>query len=393
MQVADRVDSADEVGASAVLRGVIMCRSGGKIWALGFAIVLLGLVFVPLANKGQAQLVAMPVVLLLFWGLRFYKVEVPRSCIFVATVGCAIGALIQFSHVNLKSGAFVVSTVSDHDLRQQTKIYRDRLRRAVGSDGDAMVGMHTGEITSIDSARRLLQSSSTLSGVIWGSARWMSVLLRQYQPLKLSTFPKHSVGSDLLESSALPDIFIVRSIPMVGMSHGHELGTVHFLSTLIEIWPKVPEVLALQGFSDDFEASMERLARSESRWTSQAHKALPLWLLGTTALIHSIEGPVLQRAELRCALRNFRQSLSLFRTHDNPALEMAVRNNYGVALLIQSEQAKSMRAPRKKAIRQFLAARKLRKLSPEVSPMVVHNHLVVVPATKKKGKNGKRQLQ
>jgi hypothetical protein len=345
----------------------------------------------PLSMKGTLQLLMLPCLLLVAYRVRIFEQCVPRTVVGVAALGAAIGAVFQFSHLTLASGAFVVSTVSDEDLRQQTKIYRDRLRRSLGDGGESLIGIEQGTIRDSSAARLALEKSSSLAGVIWGTPRWMSVELRQYNPLPLSSFPQQSVAQEALIVRGVPDLLLIRSVPSIGMSHGHERGTIHFLSEVIKAWRLVPTMTALGTNSGEFEGKLEAVARMQARWTSRAHIALPLWLAGTVHLIRATEGSSIQKGELTCAITQFREALAQFRTHDNPALEMSVRNNYAIALLVQSHYEQDPRKLRKKAFRQLVTAIKLRKNDPKAGAIVAINYLGLTHAQKGRAKNDHRR--
>jgi hypothetical protein len=360
-------------------------------WSLVFILITVLVSLAPIAVKGRLQLLLLPCLLVVIARVRIFEQRVPRIVIVGAAAGMVLGAIVQFSHVSLDSGAFVVSTVSDEDLRQQTKIYRDRLRRSVQAGGESLVGIHWGLIRDSSSAQRVLAKSPSLAGVIWGSSRWMSVTLRHYDPLTFSSFPAHSVGRELLSSLGTPELMLTRSVPSIGMSHGHERGTVHFLGQVVKAWRAVPMMTNFRADSGEFEGELEALARMQARWTSRSHLALPLWLSGTVHLVRAVEGQAVQIGELQCAVDQLRGALAQFRTHDNPALEMSVRSNYAIALLVQSQYEQEGRKLRKKAMHQLAAAVKLRKHDENVGAVATVNYLGLVQAQKRSAKHGRRK--
>jgi hypothetical protein len=80
--------------------------------------------------------------------------------------------------------------------------------------------------------------------------------------------------------------------------------------------------------------------------------------------------------------------LKLFRTHDNPALELAVRNNYAIALLVQAEREVDSRKIHKKALRQLAAAMKLRKRDPLIGSVVARNYIGLMQSRKRRAADG-----
>jgi hypothetical protein len=360
-------------------------RARSACTTLAIAAILIVLIaLIPVATKAKCQLALVPVIICAFWSRPVGGVRIPKLVLLGTAVGAALGAVFQLSHVSLASGAFLVSTVSDRDLRQEAKIYRDRLRKSIRSEGESLVGEYPGMIRDAASARRVLDGSPSLGGVIWGSPRWMSVELRQYAPLSLSSLPQGSVAHDLLISRGVPDLMLILSVPSIGMSHGHERGTVYFLGEVVRAWRQVPEATAIQAASGEFEGEMEALARTRARWTSRVHMALPLWLSGTVHLLRAIETESLQEGELSCALNELREAIMQFRTNDNPALEMAVRNSYAIALLVQAQHALDGRILRKKACGQLAAAMKLRTYDKKNGATVAMNYMSLIQARKRR---------
>lgn len=368
-----------------------MCaRSTRIVLALVVSLMLL-LALIPVASKATCQLALVPVVICALWSRRIGGVGIPKLVLLGTAAGTVVGAIFQLSHVSLATGAFLVSTVSDRDLRQEAKLYRDQLRKSVRARGESLVGVYPGVIRDAATARRVLEGSPSLGGVIWGSPRWMSVELRQYAPLSLSSFPQGSVAHDLLISRGVADLMLARSVPSIGMSHGHERGTVYFLSEVVRVWRQVPEVTGIQAASGEFEGEMEALARTQARWTSRVHMALPLWLSATVHLLRAIETEHVQEGELSCALNQFREAIKQFRTDDNPALEMSVRNNYAIALLVKAQHAFDERKLQKKANGQLSAAMRLRKYDKNLGATVALNYMSLMQARKRRMSNDSKR--
>jgi hypothetical protein len=352
----------------------------GGLAALGSLVLVFA--FIPTAQKGFCQLAFVPFIIFASVRIGVLGVRIPRLIPVLTAVGAVLGAVSQFWHVNLASGAFLVSTVGDQDLRQETKIYRDRIRRSVSSDAESLIGLYPGAISDFSAAQRLLDKGSYLGGVIWGNSRWMNVALRRYEPLKLSSFPETSVAQTLLVNRGIPDLMLIRSVPIVGLSHGQERGSVRFIGEIVRAWHSIPKMLLPKVDSSEFEGALEAAARLQVRWTSRSHLALPLWLAGTAHLIRALEAADLQPGELRCALNELKDALSLFRTHDNPALEMSVRNTYAIALLLQSEGSPEFGKLQKKALQQLAAASRLRKYNGEIGGVVGLNYLGLAQSIK-----------
>ena len=361
--------------------------SGSQLRTLLFSwlLLLMFFAFIPPSFKSYAQFALAPVVLFLASRLRVEGARVPRVIIILATLGILLGVFAQFSQVRLAKGSFILSTVSERDLQQEAKIYRDRLRKGIGAGGDRLVGLHSGVIKNAESARKILDSSSQLAGIVWGGSRWMNLTLRSYAPLALSSFPKGSVASDLLKARAIPDLYIFRSIPSVGMSHGHERGTLHFLSKIIKIWREIPVSVAPGANSWIFEGEMEALAATQARWTSRSHLALPLWLAANAHLVRAIENPHVKVADLNCAVKQYVEALSLFRTRDNPALELVIRNNLAIAQLVMIDQTPKAVRPLRYVVSNLRKAVSLRSADSAIGSYVALNFYGI--------RNGNREVK
>jgi hypothetical protein len=166
---------------------------------------------------------------------------------------------------------------------------------------------------------------------------------------------------------------------------------VHFLGEIVKAWRLIPRVTEHRADSGDFEGALEALARTQARWTSRSHLALPLWLAGTVHLLRAIEAESLQLGELTCALSAFREALMQFRTSDNPALEMAVRNNYAIALLVHAQYVSDENMFWKKANRHLAAAMRLRKHDTRIGAFVAMNYMSLMQARKRRVSNDRKR--
>jgi hypothetical protein len=196
----------------------------------------------------------------------------------------------------------------------------------------------------------------------------------------MSSFPVDSVAMEVLARAKVADLMIVTSVPSVSLSHGHEKASVHFLAELVQLWREVPNVMTPGVDTTEFERAAYTLARTQARWTSRSHLAVPMWLAGTVHLIRALSASALEAGELSCAITKLQDAIAQFRTHDNPGLEAAVRNNYAIALFVQSfydQQGKQLRA---RAMKQLLGAARLRRTSGSVGASAWHNRYAAMAA-------------
>jgi len=327
--------------------------------------------------KAKLQVFLAPVIFLVFAKISVASQRIPRLVLLCALCGVVLGAIFQFSHISLQRGAFLVATVSEQDLKQESKIYRDRIRRILGASGESLVGLYHGKIDKASDARAVLQRTPSLGGVLWGAERWMTASLRENAPLSLASFPEDSAAQALLRDLSIADLLIATSVPSLGMSHGHQAATVYFLGSIIPLWRAVPEVIAPRSELGDLEGKAYTLARMQARWTSRQHVAFPMWLVGTYHLVRALEKPQVETAELDCAAKILREALMQFYSSDNRALEAAVRNNYALALLVQATSLEHETKLWGRAMKQLSRAARLKPEWGVVSSVVRHNEVVL----------------
>ncbi len=347
------------------------------------------LLVVSAGAKAKLQVLLAPLILLLFAKISIASRRIPRTVVLCALCGVILGAVFQFSHITLQRGAFLVATVTEQDLKQESKIYRDRIRRILGASGESLAGLYHGVINNASEARALLQRTPSLGGVLWGAERWMTASLKENAPLSLASFPENSAAQAFLRDSLIPDLLVATSVPSLGMSHGHQAATVYFLGSIIPLWRDFPEVIAPQSTSTDFEGKAYTLARMQARWTSRLHLAFPMWLVGTYHLVQALEKPQVETAELDCATKILREALMQFYSSDNRALEAAVRNNYALALMVQATMSADGAKVWGRAMKQASRAARLKPEWGVVSSVVRHNELVL--KSRRSEKRGKHE--
>jgi hypothetical protein len=331
-------------------------RAQVSIWCVILLVIAVAFFFLPVAAKAKTQLFLAPVVIILVSRIRCLGISANPVITALAVVGAVSGFVWQFYHVSLASGAFVVSTVSDQELRQESKIYRDRLRKSIGPEGSSLVGLYSYTVNDQSGARRIIDVGGKVSGVIWGSPRWIRVALKSYEPLALHSFPEGSLARAILDNGRWPDLFISRTVTEFGISDGYATSSVFFIAQIAQIWGKIPEIMNVNADSDRYAGLMEALGRMQARWTSRTHLAVPLWLAGTMSLVRGIESSAGSVGDLECAIRNLRVALNLVTARENQVLDMSIRNNLAIALLAQAELGIDAESARNAAARNLNVA-------------------------------------
>lgn len=314
--------------------------------------IFLAVCLAPLSSRAYLQVILLPLILALAIRVRLFGVRIPRILIALSAVGAVLGVICTYYRLSFSPGAFVVYNTAEGELGQATKIYRDRLRRSLGGgDGIRLVSGAHKPIEDLISARMVLAKNRELAGVIWGNDRVMRVALREYPPISFASMADASVARGVLSRYRVSDLFISLSIDGFGVSHGHHGATVYFLSRIMKAWSALPKLFRSAANSGEVEVSLEALGRMGAKWRSRGHLAVPLWLAGTLHLLRAIEGPVLQRGELRCAKSRLRGALKVLAPRENTALQLAIRNNLALTFLVQAsygiDSAKALNRARK----------------------------------------------
>jgi len=292
--------------------------------------------------------------------------------------------------VHLRDGAFVVATVSKQGLWQETKIYRDRLHRALGSDGRALAGLHRGTVESQSDAESILANRRSLGGVVWGASRWMSISFRETPEVSLGSFPEGSFAKRWLASNHLRDLRVVRSVPSVGLSHGHQDATVHFIADMIPLWNDFVRYSTPNMTNPELESRLAGLARTQARWSSRSHIALVFWMLGTYHLVRAVENESISGGDLACALREFADSLEQFRPRDNPALYAALQNNFGIAMLIDADVSGKRDKTRAHALKRIKVAGRIALPVSDIGKDIAFNSMTLGISQGRKSRGSRR---
>lgn len=316
-------------------------------------------VFLEPAMRPLAQLLMVLPLSILLWRTPIQGIRVPRGIFVVTFFAVIFGAILRFSTVHLRDGAFVVATVSKRELWQETKIYRDRLHRALGPNERSLAGLHRGIIDSRGAAESVLNERPALGGVIWGAPRWMTISFRRIAGLSLTSFDDKSFAREWLNRNNWKDLYVVRSVPSVGISHGHQDATVHFIAREIHLWSEFERKASPGREDSDFEVELAALARSKARWSSRTHIGHVLWMQGTYHLIRAIEGAGLHYGDLACALREFEEALGQFRKSDNLELYAAIQNNFALAMLVEADSSEKRDEIRYHALKRMKVAQRL----------------------------------
>lgn len=360
-------------------------------WFLLIAFALLAFPFLDDSFKGIAQLV---LVCLIAGGALCGKHAwggIPKILPLFALLASIVGAFFHYSHLGLQRGGFLVATITESDLREDVKIYRDRLRKAIESKGQARIGLYPETLTSEDNARELLERSPSLGGVIWGNERWTTVSFQRVPPIALQELAGGNDLSNLSGKGVTNSLLLVRWIPSVGLSDGHSNASVDFIGNLAFLWSELFFARQEQYVGEELDAALASIAGSKSFWTSRTHLAVPYWMLGTLSLSRAIESGSVERGYLLCAIKYFKIALRQGKASDNPALRAAIHNNLAEALLLRSHLQGRGRKTRKIARRHMLNAMRIKEVDGATRAVIHHNIKMLMLQKTGRGKRRKKQ--
>jgi hypothetical protein len=355
-----------------------------------FAMIAFSSLFVDEASRGLVQVVIVAVCILGVLTHGVARRAVPRVVLLLATAGTTGGALFHYSTINLGLDSFLVATRTDSDLREDVKIYRDRLRRSVRHREAGKFSLSPSTITTQAEAEMILKNNATLGGVVWGDARWRNVSLQHLVPISVRALGAQTVGRDLLDAKHIGDLLVVRSIPSFGLSDGDTQPSVDFIATFAALWGRYADTTLGMNTNRDFDGAIRSLARSRSRWTSRVHLGVPFWMEGNFYLVQALRSEIPEYGVLDCAIRSFRLALKQARPTDNPALIGAIKNNLSVALHLRAHIQGRGNKTRKMATKNMRRAKKVKFMDVRTKAAISHNLSALKFTTHKRRKRGKR---
>lgn len=369
---------------------------------LWFFLILIAtsLALFPLLNdssKGIAQLVLVCLVTGSALCSKQTVSGIPKSLLLFALVASISSAFFHYSHLGLQRGGVLVATITESDLREDVKIYRDRLRKSIVSQGKGSIGLHSGSVTSRAEARAVLERSPSLGGIIWGNERWTTVSFQRAPPIALAEIARGDELRDFLGTHNTNSFLLVRGIPSLGLSDGHSDASVDFIGNIASLWSELFFAKKVFFYSqerptgEDLEAALVSIARRKSSWTSQIHLAVPYWMLGTLALSQAIASDSIERGYLLCSIRYFKMALRQGKASDNPALRAAIHNNLAAALFLRSHLQGRGRKTRKMARRYMLNAMRVKEVDRATRAVIHHNITMLTLQKKGRGKRRKKQ--
>jgi hypothetical protein len=312
-----------------------------RLWpAMLLLVVLAGAfvvrVFVGASQLALYQLCVFPLVVLAFSQVALFGIKPPKILLMGALFAGAAGALFTHSNVDLAAGAFVVAQFEEDELSRETKIFRDRIRKVLGWRGLTVVGTHSASVDSFEEAAHLLRTSPKLSGVIWGTPRWLTVSLKQYPMLPVFAGEAREFVEEYQVPRRVQKLQVITSVPGVGLSSSGESPTVEFLGRLADVWQDFAPALNMPHRYEGYEMALRTLSGTKGKWTSFSHRALPMWMTGTLHLARAVHTRHPELGEILCAIKSFEAATSQLRQNDNPELMVAILNNQAIAQIVRS---------------------------------------------------------
>lgn len=285
------------------------------------------------AARSWGQLATFVVVLLLLVPMAPGGVKVPSVLLVCSAVAALLGFALRLTALDISESSFIVAQLAEDKLQADAKILRNRMRSAVANESPVHVGTISRRVTRAEEAQEILRSDPSVFGVAWGTTRWTSVSLRALPPLWTSSLPQDSYARRALERRGIQPQQIIVSVPTIGLSDAKLPATGQFLGRLAQVWPRYSTALTNGVGADSIEFELRSMSAIKAGWTSNGHRALPMWMTGTLHLIRAISGPELEAGELQCALRAFDSARAQLLPGNNKELQVAILNNLAVATL------------------------------------------------------------
>ena len=306
-------------------------------------------------SRSDFQLMAVPVVVLLFARCAIAGVRVPRAVLLCTIGGALCGALAVSVGASFRDGRFLITSLSSDLLASDAHVTRDQMQRLIPPEEGELLVVSSRRVESVEDAARLLKGDSRAGGVIWGSKRWTQISLRNYPARSLGeVLPEIDRANISPRLQKFVDLKLSIGIPLVGLSGVKGDGTLLFVGSLAAVWRDFPTALATYGTSPLFESRVRSLGNIQAPWTSAAHRAVPAWIEGTYYGVQALRGVysgVYEAGEFACAKLALKRALMLLRPGDNPLLEGAILNNLGVIQLVEAQSSAQPRKDREEALR------------------------------------------
>ncbi len=290
---------------------------------------------------GLAQLLCLPLVVVLLRQLPLFGTRIPPVLLLLVCALTIAGAAIRKGVQQVSEEVLLMARFDEDRLGGKTAVVRDRIRELDGVRNPNLVGSLEQRVSSRQEAEALLVAEPQAAGVVYGSERWLEVVLRQGEPYSLARTGRSQAAERVLREFNLPDLQIVSSVPSVGVSLDGQAGSIEYLSRLSAIWGRGP--LALFGADEDLHVEMQltRMNSIRAFWSSPEPFVFGRWMLGTYYLAQALRGATVDRGTIRCSNSLFLSAYFRLKMGEAGALKAAILNNFVVAELVGYEGAMS----------------------------------------------------
>jgi hypothetical protein len=303
-----------------------------------------------------AQLIVLPLLIAAVCSIRIYDQRVPRIAI-ILTVLFGVSALLinNFSHLlprlfSRNSSELLVANLVGDELEGASRTLRKMIRQSAETD-QLSVTRYPRPLSSQSEAKGLLVERSNATAVVWGDLRWLNVSFPAREPLLLSDL--WTMGDGFI----LPELLVVDSVPMIGVSREPVIATATFLAELTLASDSMLAIFDNPGLLEQ----ARTVGFLQAGWSANAHLAYAWWLVGNYQLVQAANEQSFQPAEYRCAQQAYLLALRYLQINSNPELKAAILNNLAVSQVAQGIlEGKHKRAYRK-ALVFFKAASRTRK--------------------------------
>lgn len=281
-----------------------------------------------------AQLVSLPLVAFLIGRLSLFRQRIPVPLLILACGLAFAGAAIRRGIQHAGKEVFLMARFDGDQLGGETMVMRDRIRTLDGVRNPALIGALERRVTSQHEAQELLASKPHLAGVMYGSERWLVVMLRQSQPQGILSVGSSTAAAQVLREFGLRDLQIVTTLPSVSVSFVANQGSAEYLGRLASVWGDGPDALVTADEDHRIETQLTRMDAIRTFWTTPEPLVFGRWMLGTYYLSQSLRAPTVSSGDVKCSTFTLSTAYSRLRPGEVPALEAAIINNLVVAEIV-----------------------------------------------------------
>ncbi|MDZ4785270.1 MAG: hypothetical protein SGJ02_04250 [bacterium] len=223
------------------------------------------------------------------------------------------------------NGGIYIARFSDDTLENESRIFRGKVTDSLEPLTGLKAIRYPNSVDTVEEASRILDKRNK-DVLIWGKSSWAWVTFQSGQNKKLKDLTKNETWPTVEAS----ELYLIDSPNRYGLPIRENAHSDVFLA--YELAGEFsPQEWQKQAF-------LKTAGLVNSLWTTNSHKAFPLWRLGNMHFIEAINSEGVESGELQCALWAYQKAASFVtKAEYNLNLRSAILNNHAVALYLKSK--------------------------------------------------------